>query len=120
MRSLGGFYFARGEFSKAMTCLQKAVLINPLLSRSWFILGCAAVRLEDWEEGKRAFTRCVSIDEEDGESWNNLASMYLRMDSTKEKRVDREDENEVQIEFFRHVASVLTSVPGPEPREPRD
>ncbi|TDL30063.1 TPR-like protein [Rickenella mellea] len=80
MRSLGGYYFARGEFSTAIPCLKKAVSINPLLSRTWFILGCSCVRTEDWNEARNAFSRCVSIDDEDGESWNNLASVYLRMD----------------------------------------
>jgi len=79
MRSLGGYYFARGKFSEAIVCLKRAVKINPLLTRSWFILGCACMRVEDWESAKNAFSRCVAIDEEDGESWNNLASMYLRM-----------------------------------------
>ena len=79
MRSQGGYYFARGKFPEAIISLKLAVKINPLLTRSWFILGCACMRVEDWESAKNAFSRCVSIDEEDGESWNNLASMYLRM-----------------------------------------
>ncbi|KAH7912942.1 hypothetical protein BJ138DRAFT_1082570 [Hygrophoropsis aurantiaca] len=80
MRSLGGYHFTRGDFKKAILCLQRAVKINPLLSRSWFILGCAYVREENWEAAKDAFSRCVSIDDEDGESWNNLATTYLRLD----------------------------------------
>ncbi|KAJ7508653.1 hypothetical protein B0H11DRAFT_1966082 [Mycena galericulata] len=83
MRSLGGYHFARGEYPEAIACLKRAVAINPLLSRSWFILGCACMRVEDWAEAKAAFTRCVSIDEEDGESWSNLASMYMRMGQNK-------------------------------------
>ncbi|KAG1833290.1 hypothetical protein F4604DRAFT_1896975 [Suillus subluteus] len=95
MRSLGGYYFARGEFEKAIPCLQRAVKINPLLSRSWFILGCAYIRLENWEGARDSFSRCVSIDDEDGESWNNLASMYLRLDSSQNNSgldVNGEDE----------------------------
>ncbi|KAK0491598.1 hypothetical protein IW261DRAFT_1580856 [Armillaria novae-zelandiae] len=72
VRSLGGYYFARGEY-------EKAIAIHPLLSRSWFILGCSCMRVEDWEGAKNAFTRCVAIDEDDAESWNNLATMYLRI-----------------------------------------
>ncbi|KAG6841288.1 hypothetical protein C0991_012458 [Blastosporella zonata] len=79
MRSLGGYYFARANYPEAITCLKRAVAINPLLSRSWFILGCSAMRVEEWEVAKNAFARCVGIDEDDAESWNNLASMYLRM-----------------------------------------
>ncbi|KZP21611.1 TPR-like protein [Athelia psychrophila] len=84
MRSLGGLYFARGTYPEAIKCLRRAVSINPLFSRSWFILGCAYIRLEDWAGGKEAFARCVGIDDEDGESWNNLASMYLRMGTADE------------------------------------
>ena len=79
MRSLGGYFFAREEYAEAARCLRRAVAINPLYSRSWFILGCACIRLEDWEGAREAFVRCVTIDDEDAESWNNLASVYLRM-----------------------------------------
>jgi tetratricopeptide (TPR) repeat protein len=79
VRSLGGYHFARGEYGEAKDCLKKAVVINPLLSRSWFILGCACLKIEDWEEARQAFFRCVTIDDEDAESWSNLASVYLRM-----------------------------------------
>jgi tetratricopeptide (TPR) repeat protein len=85
MRSLGGYHFARANFKEAVPCLKRAVKINPLLSRSWFVLGCACVRLEDWEGARDAFTRCVSIDDEDAESWNNLASVYLRMGEIGQK-----------------------------------
>jgi tetratricopeptide (TPR) repeat protein len=78
-RSLGGYYFARGQYPQAIQCLKEAVSIQPLLARSWFILGCAFVREERWSEARDAFGRCVSLDEEDGESWNNLASVYLRL-----------------------------------------
>lgn len=79
VRSIGGYHFARGNYPEAFEALRKAVAINPILSRSWFILGCACVRAERWEEARDAFSRCVSIDDEDGESWNNLASVYLRL-----------------------------------------
>ncbi|XP_006456900.1 hypothetical protein AGABI2DRAFT_229114 [Agaricus bisporus var. bisporus H97] len=79
MRALGGYFFARGNYTEATTCLKRAVAINPLLARTWFILGCACMRMEDWEGARNAFSRCVALDEDDGESWSNLASMYLRL-----------------------------------------
>jgi tetratricopeptide (TPR) repeat protein len=85
VRSLGACHFAKGDYQNAITYLGRAVSINPLLSRSWFILGCAYLRVEDWEGGREAFSRCVAIDEEDSESWNNLASVYLRMRNTDKK-----------------------------------
>ncbi|KAI0751164.1 TPR-like protein [Daedaleopsis nitida] len=93
MRSLGGFYFARGKYPEAIGCLRRAVAINPLLARSWFVLGCACIREEDWDGAREAFVRCVTIDDEDGESWNNLASVYLRMGEAGKTAI-LEDEEE--------------------------
>ena len=94
MRSLGGYHFSRGENVKAIDALRKAVAINPLLSRPWFILGCSCVREERWDEARDAFSRCVSIDDEDGESWNNLASVYLRLGASTIKH--KKDDTEVR------------------------
>ena len=80
MRALGGYHFARGEYAEAVVCLQRAVAVHPLLTRTWFVLGCAQLRLECWGGARDAFARCVTLDDEDGESWSNLASVYLRMD----------------------------------------
>ncbi|CUA67871.1 TPR repeat-containing protein C19B12,01 [Schizosaccharomyces pombe 972h-] [Rhizoctonia solani] len=79
-RALGGYYFARGEYSQAIPHLKTATALQPLLSRPWFLMGCAYVREEAWTEARDAFARCVGIDPEDGESWNNIASVYLRME----------------------------------------
>ncbi|KAJ1309326.1 hypothetical protein OPQ81_004987 [Rhizoctonia solani] len=79
-RALGGYYFARGEYPQAIPYLKSATALQPLLSRPWFLMGCAYVREEAWVEARDAFARCVGIDPEDGESWNNIASVYLRMD----------------------------------------
>jgi tetratricopeptide (TPR) repeat protein len=91
MRALGGYFFARGDYAEAVRCLRRAVAINPLFARSWFILGCACVREEDWEGAREAFARCVTIDDEDAESWNNLASVYLRMDYVPGKTVPQKE-----------------------------
>lgn len=93
-RSLGGYYFARGDYDGAIEHLSKAVVIRPLLARSWFILGCAYVRKERWVEARDAFARCVGLDEEDAESWNNLASVYLRLGSTGWQTEEDETSNQ--------------------------
>lgn len=78
-RSLGGVYFTSQDFGQASKWLRYALKINPLYTRSWFILGCCYMRLEKWNEGAQCFRRCTALDDEDMESWNNLASCYLRM-----------------------------------------
>lgn len=97
MRALGGYYFAREKYAEAITCLKRAVAISPLLPRSWFILGCACMRAEDWEGAKNAFSRCVAIDDDDGESWSNLASMYLRLGSETERGNEGDDTKKVGL-----------------------
>ncbi|KAI1795004.1 TPR-like protein [Ganoderma leucocontextum] len=88
MRSLGGLHFARGAYGEAIACLRQAAAINPLQARTWFVLGCACLREEDWDGARAAFVRCVSIDDEDGESWSNLASVYMRMgEAGRRKRI---------------------------------
>lgn len=78
-RSLAGVHFTQQDFAQAAKWLKLALKINPLYTRSWFILGCCYMRLEKWKEGAQCFRRCTALDDEDMESWNNLASCYLRM-----------------------------------------
>ncbi|UTT90579.1 hypothetical protein NDA17_004351 [Ustilago hordei] len=78
-RSLGGVHFTASDFAQAAKWLKYALKINPLFTRSWFILGCCYMRLEKWKEAAQCFRRCTALDDEDMESWNNLASCYLRM-----------------------------------------
>jgi len=106
MRSLGGYFFAREEYAQAVRCLRLAVAINPLFTRSWFILGCACVREEDWEGAREAFARCVTIDDEDAESWNNLASVYLRMDYVPGKKVREAAAISIPLPYLNHPAEL--------------
>lgn len=81
-RSLGGAAFATDNLHDAVLWLRRALKINPLYTRSWFMLGCAYMKLDSaigFSEAARCFRRCTALDDEDGESWNNLASCYLRL-----------------------------------------
>ena len=115
MRSLGGYHFAREEHAEAARCLRRAVAINPLYARSWFVLGCACIRLEEWEGAREAFVRCVAIDEDDAESWNNLASVYLRMGYVPGQSQETSSHGEVRFcppRFFCLCSRILTPLEG--------
>ncbi|WFD42993.1 hypothetical protein MPSI1_001644 [Malassezia psittaci] len=88
-RSLGGFYFATQNYPESIQWLRRAVRINAVYSRSWFMLGCAYMRQEQWLEAAAAFRKCTALEEEDGESWNNLASCYLRMHHAQISQLDK-------------------------------
>ncbi|BGP16213.1 hypothetical protein JCM10213_007070 [Rhodosporidiobolus nylandii] len=77
-RSLGAVYWSSGEYAKAADALRKALRINPLFPRTWFMLGCCEMRLEDWAGAQEAFGRAVGLENDDAESWSNLASCHLR------------------------------------------
>jgi len=87
-RSLGGYHFALHAYAQSSLWLRRAVRINALYPRTWFMLGCSYMRLERWLEAAASFRQCTALEEEDGESWNNLASCYLRMQDTQVPRLD--------------------------------
>ncbi|WFD26238.1 hypothetical protein MNAN1_001215 [Malassezia nana] len=87
-RSLGGYHFALHAYAQASVWLRRAMRINALYTRTWFMLGCSYMRLERWLEAAAAFRQCTALDEENGESWNNLASCYLRMQDAQVPRLD--------------------------------
>ncbi|KAI9032211.1 hypothetical protein DFJ74DRAFT_326425 [Hyaloraphidium curvatum] len=78
MRSLGRYWFKRNEWRQSMDCYSKALAINPLFENSWFILGCAALQVEDFDTASMAFTRVVSLNHENAEAWTNLAAVHIR------------------------------------------
>lgn len=78
MRSLGSYWFKKGDYRQSMECYGKALAINPLYENSWFVLGCAALQVEDLDTASMAFSRVVSLNHENAEGWSNLASVYIR------------------------------------------
>lgn len=81
-RSLGGVAFAKGQYPNATLWLRRGLKIQPSYARSWFMLGCVYLRLDTshaYLEAARCFRRCTALEDEDAESWNNLASCYLRL-----------------------------------------
>ncbi|KAG4300744.1 hypothetical protein PCK1_002821 [Pneumocystis canis] len=79
-RSLGKFYYSKKEFEKSSNAYRLSLDINPLNYAAWFTYGCCQLELNNWEIASEAFTRCVSLDPSDGESWNNLALSFLKHD----------------------------------------
>lgn len=85
-RALGKYYYSTEKaYGKALEAYSLSLKINPLNHGAWFIYGCAALELASFEVAAEAFTRCISIDQTDSESWNNLASSLLRLGRTRHR-----------------------------------
>jgi tetratricopeptide (TPR) repeat protein len=79
MRSLGSVYYKQKNWNKCIESFELALAINPLFENSWFVIGCAALQIDDYKTAANAFSRCTSINPENAEAWNNLASVYIKM-----------------------------------------
>eukprot|EP01098_Paradermamoeba_levis_P013375 TRINITY_DN6089_c0_g4_i1.p1 TRINITY_DN6089_c0_g4~~TRINITY_DN6089_c0_g4_i1.p1 ORF type:complete len:794 (-),score=249.56 TRINITY_DN6089_c0_g4_i1:18-2399(-) len=79
-RSLGSSMFKKQKYKECLENYETALKINPLYPTSWFMAGCAAMRLTEWKKAANCFLRVVQQEPEDGESWNNLAGCYLKQE----------------------------------------
>lgn len=77
MRQLGRYYFFENNYKEAIACFQKATNINKLYPETWFTMGCAYMRIEDWKGAIFAFGTVVSIDNRKQEAWANIANCYV-------------------------------------------
>jgi tetratricopeptide (TPR) repeat protein len=77
MRELGRYYFFDSKMQQAVECFEKALAINRLYPGTWFTLGCAYMRLDDYQNGAYAFASCVKIDDHSQDAWANLANCYM-------------------------------------------
>eukprot|EP01102_Stenamoeba_stenopodia_P012119 TRINITY_DN3785_c0_g1_i1.p1 TRINITY_DN3785_c0_g1~~TRINITY_DN3785_c0_g1_i1.p1 ORF type:complete len:454 (+),score=124.72 TRINITY_DN3785_c0_g1_i1:219-1580(+) len=83
-RSLARYLLAVNRCQESIEFFEAALAINPLYATAWFSMGCAAMRIEDWNKAIKAFGRAVHLEPEDGQAWNNLASVYIRLKQKKE------------------------------------
>lgn len=66
------------QLEQAEDAYRKSLHINRLNHSAWFALGCVQLELQRWEDATDSFTRCVQLDDTDGEAWSNLAAAMLR------------------------------------------
>lgn len=83
-RSLGRYFFEKGEYEAAIPHYQDSVEVNPMNTGAWFTLGAMAMRSEKWSLGLRAFTRVVQLEPDNGEAWGNIGSIHMRNDQYAE------------------------------------
>lgn len=61
-----------------MECFEKTLAINPLQLPCWFSYGCSSLAAQCYDKAATAFRRCVVLESDNFEAWNNLAAAYAR------------------------------------------
>lgn len=106
-RSLARHYLALTppELEKAEDAYRKSLHINRLNHGSWFAFGCVQLELQKWGDAVESFTRCVQLDDTDGEAYSNLAAAIMRSPEPEQKTeviIDESTGEETKIEADRY------------------
>lgn len=86
---------------KAEEAYNKSLQINRLNHGSWFAYGCVQLELQKWQDAAASFTRCVQLDDTDGEAYSNLAAAIMRQpepEPTTEVTTDETTGEEIKLE----------------------
>ena len=71
------YHFGRQEYEECIPLYLDALAISPMYADSWFKLGCAAMRMEQWDVSIKAFLRVVNQEPEAYEAWGNMGAVYM-------------------------------------------
>ena len=115
-RSLGKYYFAGRDYPKSADAYAMSLKIDRVNHSSWFALGSARLQLSQWDDAIQCFVRAVQLEEQDAESWSNLAVALLERGSDPNgtaveipSHQTDEDEDENDNSFKRPDISANTS-----------
>ncbi|MCJ1309539.1 hypothetical protein MMC25_003199 [Agyrium rufum] len=83
-RSLGKHYLITKQLDLADEAYALSLKYNPQNQATWFALGCVRLEVRNWRGAVEAFQRAIQIEEQDAESWSNLAAALIRLPSDEE------------------------------------
>ncbi|GFE53809.1 tetratricopeptide repeat-containing protein, putative [Babesia ovis] len=86
-RTLGSYYFNKGDLAAAISSLESALAINPMRESSQFLLGCCYLKRGILDRAISVFARVVSLNPSCHDAWANMCSAHLNMGNIKEAKL---------------------------------
>ncbi|SBS94277.1 conserved Plasmodium protein, unknown function [Plasmodium malariae] len=85
---IGKYYYNKEMYKECCEYLKKALEISPLCPDIWFILGYSYMKIENFDEAIKAFTRMISMtNENSSKSYGNLAYLYMKRGTYKAAKI---------------------------------
>lgn len=78
--NIGVCHFRLESNADAITRFETAVNVFPKYERAHYALGMAASRMLDWQKAERSFLDALKVNKTNGETWFDLAFVYLAKD----------------------------------------
>ncbi|CEF67111.1 Tetratricopeptide repeat protein 27 [Strongyloides ratti] len=78
-KSLGELLINRNDYENAYKNLKRSVELQPIQLGVWFNLGHCSWKIENYQDAVTAYHRCVSLEPEHYQAWNNLSAAYIRL-----------------------------------------
>ncbi|ETW17117.1 hypothetical protein PFFVO_03946 [Plasmodium falciparum Vietnam Oak-Knoll (FVO)] len=87
-RLIGKYYYEKEMYEKCSEYLEKALELSPLFPEIWFILGCSYMKIQNFDESIKAFTRMISMTNDNScKSYGNLAYLYMKKGTYKAAKI---------------------------------
>ena len=76
-RSLGRAAFEANDIPSAIKHYEESLVINPMHTQTWFLLGVLGMRTSNWNLGLNSFTRVVQLDPDNAEAWGEIGLNHM-------------------------------------------
>ncbi|MFH1857851.1 MAG: tetratricopeptide repeat protein [Candidatus Omnitrophota bacterium] len=87
--NLGAFYYSQGKLDEAKIEFEKAVFLNPDMTKSWANLGTVYREKKEYAEAIRYLEKAVAQEADNALIWNKLGIAYAEAGSDKAEEVFR-------------------------------
>lgn len=83
-KSLSKYYHSKGELQLAIDHMFDCLSVNPIDFNNWYFYGCLGLEQGNYQLSAEAFTRCITLDDDNSYAWSNLSSSLMKLGKIEE------------------------------------